>query len=137
MAQTPYSWKIVTTANCSFAMPFECAPIAIWNDVVGTPRTATIEGIAAALPNDNEVWVDVEYLGDAASPQASFVNDGTADLLTTPAAQTTSTAVWGGSTAAFKLAVTFTAQQAGWIYARVRIGKPSATIYIDPMVTLS
>ena len=137
MALTPYSWKIVTTANCTFSMPFECPPIAIWNNTTGSAVTATVECIGAALPTDAEVWVDLEYLGDASSPQGSFVNDGTPDLLTTPAAQTTSTAVWGGSTAAFKLAVTFTAQQAGWIYARTKIGKPSTTIYIDPMVTLS
>ena len=137
MALTPYSWKIVTTANCTFSMPFECPPVGIWVDTVGTSVTATVEGIAATLPQNSECWLDVEYLANGASPQASFVNNGMQDLLATPAAQPTSTAVWSGSTAAFKLAVTFTAAQAGWIYARVKVARPSATIYIDPKVTLS
>ena len=51
-------------------------------------RTATVEGIwgGGAVPNDDDVWLDVEYLGDASSPQGSFVNDGKANLLTTAAA---------------------------------------------------
>ena len=55
---TPYSWKIVTTANTSFNMPFECPPVAIWNDTVGAPKTATIEGVwgGGALPPDSEIF---------------------------------------------------------------------------------
>ena len=64
---TPISWKIVTTANCNYSMPFECPPIAIWNDTTGSAVTATVEGIwgGGAVPNDDEVWLEVEYLGDA------------------------------------------------------------------------
>ena len=83
-------WKVVTTANCTYSLPFECPPIAIWNDTTGSAKTATIEGIwgGGAVPNDDDIWVDVEYLGDAASPQGSFVNDGKANLLATAATQT-------------------------------------------------
>jgi hypothetical protein len=136
---TPIAWKIVTTANCNYSESFECPPIAIWNDVTGSSVTATIEGIwgGGAVPNDDECWLEVEYLGNASSPQGSFVNDGKADLLATAAAQTSSSETWGGSTTKFKLAVTFTPQQKGWIYARVKCAKPSSTFYIDPLVTLT
>jgi len=134
---TPIAWKIVTTANSSYSLPFECPPIAIWNDTIGSPVTATVEGIGGALPTDAECWLDVEFLGDVSSPQGSFVNDGTANLLATAANQTASSATWGGSTTAFKLAVTFTPQQKGWIYARVKCAKASTTFYIDPLVTLT
>jgi hypothetical protein len=136
---TPLSWKVVTTANCNYSMPYECPPIAIWNDTTGSAVTATVEGIwgGGAVPLDSEIWVDVEYLGDAASPQGSFVNDGAADLLATGASQTSSSATWGGSTTKFKLNVTFTAQQKGWIYARVKCAKASSTFYIDPLITLT
>jgi len=136
---TPIAWKIVTTANCTYSIPFECPPIAIWNSVDGSAVTATIEGIwgGGAVPLDNEIWLDMEYLGDNSSPQGSFVNDGMADLLTTAANQTSSSETWGGSTTKFKLAVTFTPQQAGWIYARVKCAKASTTFYIDPLVTLT
>lgn len=136
---TPIAWKIITTANCTYSLPFECQPIAIWNDTTGSSVTATIEGIwgGGAVPLDNEIWLEAEYLGDASSPQGSFVNDGTADLLTTAANQTSSSATWGGSTTKFKLAVTFTPQQKGWIYCRVRCAKASSTFYVDPLVTLT
>jgi hypothetical protein len=136
---TLIAWKIVTTANCTYSVPFECPPIAIWNDTVGSAKTATVEGVwgGGAVPLDGDIWVDVEYLGDATSPQGSFVNDGTPDLLATPANQTSSSSTWGGSTTKFKLNVTFTAQQKGWIYARVKCAKASSTFYIDPLVTLT
>ncbi|MER8692388.1 MULTISPECIES: hypothetical protein [Mesorhizobium] len=57
--------------------------------------------------------------------------------MTTAAAQTSSSETWGGSTASFKLNVSFTPQQEGWILARVKAGKASATIYVDPKVTLT
>ena len=131
--------RSITTANCTYSMPFECPPIAIWNDTTGSSITATVEGIwgGGAVPNDDDVWLDVEYLGDASSPQGSFVNDGKADLLATAAGQTSSSATWGGSTTKFKLDVSFTPQQKGWIYARVKCAKASSTFYIDPLVTLT
>lgn len=136
---TAIAWKVITTANCTYSLPFECPPIAIWHDTTGSAKTATVEGIwgGGAVPNDDDIWLDLEYLGDAASPQGSFVNDGKADLLATAAGQTSSSATWGGSTTKFKLGVTFTAQQKGWIYARVKCAKASSTFYIDPLITLT
>jgi hypothetical protein len=136
---TPIAWKVITASNSNYLLPFECPPIAIWNDTVGSAKTATVECIwgGGAVPNDDDIWIDVEYLGDASSPQGSFVNDGKADLLTTAAAQTSSSATWGGSTTKFKLNVTFTPQQKGWIYARVKCAKASTTFYVDPLVTLT
>jgi len=98
---TPLSWKIATTANANYSEPFESPPIAIWNNTVGSAVTATVEGIwgGTALPNDDECWIDVEFLGSSSSPQGSFVNDGKANLLATAAAQTTSSAAWAFATA--------------------------------------
>jgi hypothetical protein len=135
---TPIAWKIVTT-NSSYSSPFDCPLIAIWNDTVGSAVTATVEGIwgGGAVPLDDECWLQVEYLGDASSPQGSFVNDGKANLLATATSQTASSVSWGGSTTKFKLNVTFTPQQKGWIYALVKCAKASSTFYIDPLVTLT
>ena len=51
---TPIAWKVVTTANCVYSRPFECPPIAVWNDTTGSARTATIECIwgGGAVPLD-------------------------------------------------------------------------------------
>ncbi|MBZ9759505.1 hypothetical protein LB553_01210 [Mesorhizobium sp. CA8] len=134
---TPLAWKIITTANSGRHFPYESAPIAIWNDTTGSSITATIEGIAASLPNNDEIWIEVEYLGSASSPKSSFVRTCPADTLAAAAAVTTSSSTWGGSTSAFKLAATFTPQQKGWIFVRVCAAKASATFYIDPKITLS
>lgn len=136
---TPIAWKIVTTANAYWTVPFEAPPIAIWNDTTGSPVTATIEGIwgGGAVPNDDEIWVEAEYLGDASSPQGSFVNDSKANVLSTAAGQAAGSGTWGGSTTKFKLEVTFTPQQKGLVLLRVKAAKVSSTFYVDPKVTLS
>jgi len=92
---TALSRKITTTANAKWAFPFEATPIAIWQDSTSA-ATATLEFIinAASLPLNDEVWFDLEYLGDASSPQGSFVTGTKADGLATGAALTASTEAW-------------------------------------------
>ncbi|MES0053426.1 hypothetical protein NKJ66_07350 [Mesorhizobium sp. M0078] len=136
---TPISHKIVTTANCSEHFPYESIPIAIWNTTTGSSVNAAVQGIwgGGAVPNNDDIWLEVEYLGDASFPMASFVNDGKADLLAAAAGQAAGSGTWGGSTTKFKLDASFTAQQVGWIFCRVKAAKASSTFYIDPKVTLS
>ncbi|WP_434723106.1 hypothetical protein [Mesorhizobium sp. RIZ17] len=136
---TAISWKIITTANSTELFPFESQPIAIWNDTVGSPVTATIQGIwgGGAVPNNDDIWVDVEYLGASGSPLGSFVSNGKATILASNAALSAGAGTWGGSTTKFALAVTFTPQQKGYIFARVKAAKASSTFYIDPKIVLS
>lgn len=136
---TPLAWKIVTTANSSWSIPFESPPIAIWNDTTGSSVTATVEGIwgGGAVPNDDDIWIEVEYLGSSGSPLGSFVNDSKADILATAAGQTSSSETWGGSTTKFKMAASFTPQQKGWVLVRVKAAKASSTFYVCPKVALS
>lgn len=136
---TAIAWKIDTTANCTYSLPFECPPIAVWNDTTGSSVTATVEGIwgGGAVPLDTEIWLECEYLGSSSSPLGSFVADCAADLLTAGANQTSSSETWGGSTTKFKLSVSFTPQMKGWVYGRVKCGKASSTFYVDPKLTLS
>lgn len=136
---TPLAWKIVTTANSGLYNPFRCPPIAIWNDTTGSPVTATIQGIwgGGSVPNNDDIWLDVEYLGASGSPLGSSVNNGKADILASNGALSAGSGTWGGSTTKFALAVTFTPQQKGWIFARVKAAKASSTFYIDPKITLT
>ncbi|TIU02346.1 MAG: hypothetical protein E5W43_00960 [Mesorhizobium sp.] len=136
---TPLAWKIVTSANTTWYTPFVAPPIAIWNDTTGSSVTATVQGIwgGGAVPNSDEIWLEVEYLGSGASPQASFVNDSKADPLASAAGQTAGSGTWGGSTTKFELAASFTPQQKGWIFVTVKAAKASSTFYIDPKVTLT
>jgi hypothetical protein len=93
---TGFSHKIVTTANCKWAQPFESIPLAAWNATVGSSVTVTVEGIwdAAALPNDDEVWFDVEGLATVGSPLGSAATGSKADILASGTALTASTQAW-------------------------------------------
>jgi hypothetical protein len=134
---TPISWKVITTANSERIYPFECLPIFAWNDSTGSALTVTVECRGAAIPNIDEVWMDVEYLGTSGFPLGNFATSGHADLLATGTACTSSSETWGGSTASFKLTKTITPQGKGPITVYVKIAKVSSTFYIDPKVTLS
>lgn len=136
---TPISWKIVTTANSKWILPFEAIPIAIWNDTVGSSVTLTLYGIwgGGAVPNNDDIWMDVEYLGASGNPQGSFISASKADNLATGSALTTDTSTWGGSTTKFKMSVTFTPQQKGAVYVYVKAAKVSSTFYIDPKPVLT
>lgn len=94
---TGISWKIVTTANVAWFHPFESFQIGEWNSVTGTNRVCTVHGIwnAAALPNNDDIWLDVEYLGSSGSPRASFGSGTKANILASGVAQTAdSTSAW-------------------------------------------
>jgi len=96
---TAFSWKIVTTSSTVFTSwisPFESTPIAIWNQTTAANVTCTLNGIwnAAALPNTDDIWMDVQYMGSAATPIASFATNTKADLYATGAALAADTSAW-------------------------------------------
>ncbi|MDO8683963.1 MAG: hypothetical protein Q7N50_10835 [Armatimonadota bacterium] len=93
---TPLSQKYVTTANTKWQMPFEAMPIAIWNPTTAANVGATLEGVwnSAVLPNNDELWFTLEYLGSSATPLGSFAIGTKADGLAAGAALTASTKAW-------------------------------------------
>lgn len=104
VGSTGISKSITTTANALWIIPYDSMPIAIGNTTTGSSVTATIYGLldAAAVPNDDEVWVRVGYLGNASYPLGSGIDDTIATILTTPAAQTAeSTSAWTSQVANF------------------------------------
>jgi hypothetical protein len=134
---TGFSNKIVTNTQARWPCPYEMSPIAIWNDTVGSPITVTVEGIASAVPNNDEVWMGVEYMSSATSLLGARVTTNKV-VLATAAANTSSSSTWGGAlTGKFKMAVTVTPQQKGPITVYVKVGKPSTTVYIDPFITVT
>jgi hypothetical protein len=199
---TTFSWKIATQNTARWTMPFESLPITIWNPTTGADVTVTLEGLvsAAALPNNDDIWIIARYFGTAASTLGSSVTETKATPLTANAALTASTVAWDGAASArqnshayslgdvikvatnsgriffcttagtsagsepggyasavdggsvtdsgavfraavrFKLAVTLTGPQpqiAGYVSLTVRVGKLSATYYVDPKAVLS
>lgn len=138
---TPISWNMTSSAGASFFCPLESPNITTWNETT-SQITITVEialDSAATALNDDEIWLEVEYLGTSGVPLSLKASDRKADVFTAAAAQTTSTVTWSNMTTPTKqkLAVTFTPAEKGAIVARVMLAKASATAYVDPLITVS
>jgi hypothetical protein len=139
---TPISYKVVTSANTKRITPFALFPIQVWNDVEDTNRTVTVYGTwgGGAVPNNDDIWMEVSYPGDNSSALGTIHSTGIATPLTAASAVTSDGSTWGGGTTPFKLVAALTTPQPrhkGPIEVRVFIGDTSATYYIDPAAVLS
>lgn len=142
---TTLSWKMATSANAEYPLILlESGEIhSEWIDTVGAAKTVTVEILHDSTTNlkDDEIWLDVQYLGTTGFPLSLFANDAKADVFATAADQTASTATWTTTGLTNpnkqKLAVTFTPQEKGVAICRVMLAKASYTVYVDPMATVS
>jgi len=145
---TRISWKLVSAADAEYPLILlETPEIVQWNETTGASKTVTVEIVhnsqgsgTDGVLNDDECWLEVMYLGTAGFPLGTWITDCKADVLATAAAQTTSSASWTGDAAGWdtqKLSVTITPQEKGFIHARVILAKASATVYVDPLVTVA
>ncbi|MCJ2139661.1 hypothetical protein [Methylobacterium sp. E-066] len=196
---TAKSRNITAGVNATWNAPFEALPVATWNAATGAAKTATLEGIynGAALPTNDQIWIDVEYLGSSASPRGSYASGTKATRIDAGAALPASTEAWdslaaaransttyalgaviklasnpgriffctgqgqsaasepagyasavdggsvtdGGATfragVRFKLQASFTAALAGPVTIYPKVGKASATFYVDPKPTVA
>jgi hypothetical protein len=136
---TPVSGKIVTAVNAAWQFAFNDNPIGIWNEVVGSTITITLFGIwgGGAVPNNDDFWIDADYLASSASPVSSRTTSSKANLLATGTALSSDASSWGGSTTPFSTSVTITPQMKGFIYVTPRAGKASSTLYYDPKLNVA
>ena len=88
------------------------------------------------MPDNDDIWIDADYLGDASFPVASFATAGKADILAAGSALASDSST-GGSTTAFKMQVSFTPQMKGPINIVVKAAPASSTFYIDPKPEIS
>lgn len=135
------SWKITTTANCSFYTPFVSPWIEKYNSTLSaiSPYVEILrDGSATAYQND-EIWGEFSYQGTAGFPLATFLNDRMT-LLGTPADQTAGAglASWTGEAgSAWSGKVesgSITPAEVGPLRARIVVGEPSITVYTDPQI---
>lgn len=125
-----------TTANASLTNPFKAYEEYISNVTTGSSKTLTVEFCGATALYNDEIWLDVEYYGDASSMKSTIGT--TRVLLGTRSLHPTSSVSWVGSPATKQyISFTFTPQKSGYVRATVYVGKPSATVYIDPIFSLS
>lgn len=141
---TTISWKMVTNANAEWTHQTLDSPEMVrWNETTGSAITVTVEFVHDSLTNmqDDEIWLEVQYLGTSGTPLSLFVDDAAADYITTAADQTDSSETWTTTGLTNpntqKLSVSFTPQEKGFIHAVVRVAVASKTVYVDPELTVS
>jgi hypothetical protein len=146
---TPLSWKIDTKTDAEYPVVKHVSPeIVQWNETTGSSVTATVEIVhdsqgagSGSKFQDDEIWLEVMYLGTSGFPLGVWISDCKADVLATAANQADSTESWtttGLTTPVTqKLSVTFTAQEKGFVHARVVMAKASKTAYICPKMTVA
>jgi hypothetical protein len=90
--------KIVTTANAQWLRPFKAEPYAIWNPTTGSTVTVTVYGTVNSyyLPFNDEIWIEVEYLGASGSPLGTILTTTKASVLAGNLPVTADTSVWSG-----------------------------------------
>jgi len=140
---TPSSWKIVTTANCSYYTPFETPWFGYRNSTLSavTPYVEIARDVSATAYDNDQVWLDVSAKVTSGSTQATLFTTRMA-LLGSPAAIPTGagTGSWspgGGSpdwSGKLELGSSITPAEVGHIQARVGVGEPSITVYADPQI---
>lgn len=147
---TATTWEMYTNFQpLPWTLPFRSLPMAVWCDVVGSPVTATIYGLwdDTVLPNNDQIWAEVEYLGTSGSTLASMLSTRVANVLDVPAPLDADTSTWNDPNewltthTPFKISVEFTPQIKGWVYARVCAGgtvaPPFGSFFVDPALYLS
>ena len=135
------SWKIVTTANCSFYTPFETPWFGYWNTVTTaiTPYVEILRDGSATAYQDDEVWLDVMAKTNTGSTQSALTTDRMT-LLGTPANQDAGAGLgsWTGESGTAwsgkMVMASLTPAEVGHIQARIVVGEPSITVYADPQV---
>lgn len=145
-----FSWKMISRADAEF--PHQCLvsdEIVKWNETTTGTLTATVEivhnsqgsGTNGAL-RDDEIWLEVMCMDPGGTPVGKWQSDMCANLnLNSNAAdQASSSASWTGDSSGWdtqKLSVSFTPKEKGYVHARVCLAKASATVYVDPLLTIA
>lgn len=134
------SHAYASNSNASIIDPLEGPVLSVWNALTSGSHTATVEIESTGTLNNNDIWLELEYLGSASHPLGTYADDSIATPITTSAAQTSSSATWSGSLGSAvkqKLQVTFAPAMVGLVQGRVKLAKASTTVYVDPVLTIS
>jgi hypothetical protein len=135
------SWKIVTTANCSYYTPFELPWFGYYNTVTTsiTPYVEILRDGSTTAYQDDEVWLDVMAKTTSGSTQATQTTDRMT-LLGTPANHAAGAGLgsWTGESGTAwsgkLVSPSITPAEVGHIQARIVVGEPSITVYADPQI---
>jgi hypothetical protein len=142
------SWKVVTTANASYRMPY-CSPWIDWHNTgtsAITPRMEILRDGSATAYTDAQIWAEFSWKNTASSPLASGLQDdwqgmaaaiaGTAGTDQAAGAGTGSWTGEGGTAWSGKTdsGSSITPTEAGALRGRVVVAAASITVYVDPVI---
>jgi len=135
---TGFSRKFVSSANTTFQRPLYGPWFKFWDSTLSSTTVAVETVTDNVTLTDAEAWVEVLHPGTSGFPLGIFTDDRAADILATPANQTSSSETWTttGLTTPVKqtLSKAVTPAEIGWIYARVVLAKASTTLYACPKI---
>lgn len=143
---TPLSWKLVSGSTLGTGYPWGLmysSEFAYRNTTTGSSKTVTVEFLHDSLTalKDNDIWLEVNYLGASGNPQGTMATNQVASVLTTAVAHASSSVTWTTTGMSNpnkqKLTVTFTPQLVGYFTARVVLAKSNYTVYVDPVMTVT
>jgi hypothetical protein len=123
----------------SLFWPLESPWMTIWNDTTGTSKTLTVEVCTEnVILTNSDCYLEVEYLNSSTLPISTYQSTRVTDIFATPSNLSTSTATWNGFTTPKPqyISTSFTPLQKGPIRARLCVTKPSASVYVDPLLTV-
>lgn len=137
------SWEIISSAAATIYSPYVSPMIDVFDagSSAITPWIECLRDGSSTAYQDDEVWPEFIYQSSASSPISTFVSSRMT-FLGTPANITTSSkgaSDWTGEggTAWFgklTLPSSITPLKPGSLKARICVGSPSTTIYIDPQI---
>lgn len=150
---TALSWKMATSSTAQYPLQrLESPEMHAWNstlssvavtvEIVHDTNVAGGQGAGTGSRfQDNEIWLEVMYLGTSGYPLGTWISDCKADVLATAADQADSSEAWTttGLTTPQKqkLSVTIVPAEVGYIVAKVVMAKASKTIYVCPKLTVA
>lgn len=138
---TPVSHKYVSLSGATVLTPLIGPDYMVWATATGVSKTVTMAIISSAALNNNDIWLEVVYLGSSGSPQGSVVQSYPATPLTAASAvPTDSGSTWNSppaTPALQSLSVSFTPQAIGLYAVRVKLGKASTTVWVDPLIQVT
>jgi hypothetical protein len=136
-----FSLSCVTASNADrFYRQHRTQDFIIWNDVVGTPITVSVELLTNNVTlTDSDVHMEIVYSGSTSSVYGSILNTKPINLVGSNLHISTANWVAAGYATPIrqKVSGTITPQQRGNIIVRLYVNKPSLTVNICPKLEVS
>lgn len=134
-----YSHKMVSSSRSDSVLTLNGFWFDVENTLTGTAKTATVEIISSATLNNTDIKLMVEYMDTAGTPVADFV-ESLSSVLAAASALPSSSLTWNSPPSTpqkQKLQASFTPQVAGRIRGQVKLGKASATVWVNPQLVIT